>query len=100
MKFPASALLFSVLFTATFSGVTYAGCDAPELPNIPDAETTVTAEMVKARNDVKQFMADAESYLSCERNSMKHDRMVSRMESVAADFNDVIRAFKERNSKA
>ena len=100
MKSPASALLFSALITVTFSGVSYAGCDAPEEPQIPNAETTVTAEMVKAQNDVKQFMAAAENYLSCVNNSTKHNRMVNRMEEVAEDFNQVVRAFKAKNSKA
>ncbi len=100
MKSPASALLFSVLITATFSSVSYAGCDAPEEPQIPNVETTVTAEMVKAQNDVKQYMAAAESYLSCVKNSSKHNRMVNRMQSVADDFNEVVRAFKAKNSRA
>ena len=101
MKSPASALLFSaVLFgSLSFSAISKA-CEEPTEPTLPNAETTVTAEMVKAQNDVKEFIAAAEHYLSCVRSDAKHNKMVSRMEEVAAEFNQVVRAFKERNSKA
>lgn len=77
-----------------------AACEAPAEPNIPNAETTVTAEMVKAQKDIKAYMAAAEAYLSCVRSSSKHNKMVTRMQEVADDFNKVVRAFKERKSRA
>jgi len=101
MKSPASVLLFStIVFGAlTFSSLSNA-CDAPAEPSIPNADTTVTAEMVKAQNDVKAYMAAAEAYLSCVRSDAKHNEMVSRMEEVAAEFNDAVRTFKSRMSGA
>lgn len=83
-----------------FSFNTWAGCDKPDAPAIPDAQTTVTAEMVKAQNDVKQFIAAAESYLKCNKNTTRHNDMVAEMQAVGDEFNEAIRAFKERMSKA
>jgi DNA topoisomerase IA len=101
MKSSASALLFSAAIVSTLSCSSLAAaCDEPAVPAIPNAETTVTAEMVKAQNDMKLYMAEAEKYLACVRNDAKHNKMVSRMEQVAEDFNQAVRAFKERMSKA
>ena len=100
MKAPASALLFSAVFLGVMTfAQTSKACEAPTEPSIPNADTAVTAEMVKAQNDVKQYMTDAQNYLQCVRNDTQHNRMVSRMEEIAAEFNQTVRAFKERMSK-
>jgi len=101
MNRPASALLFSVALigSSVFSGAVNA-CEEPSEPAIPNADTTVTAEMVKAQNDVKAYMSAAETYLSCVRNDFKQKKMADRMQELAEEFNQTVRAFKERNSKA
>jgi len=88
-------ILFVLIFTA-LSGGAYSGCTAPEPPHIPDAETTVTAEMVKAQNDVKAFLSEAENFLKCNRNSSKHNKMVDEMKDVGEKFNNVVKAYKAR----
>lgn len=85
-----------VLLALCCSGPVFAACDKPEPPEIPDPNTAVTAQMVKAQNDVKAFVAAAEDYLKCERNNFKADKMVEEMKTVADDFNKSIRAYKER----
>ncbi len=91
--------MYKVLLTLIFlalSGGLYADCTPPEPPQIPDAETTVTAEMVKAQNDVKAFMAEAEAFLKCNRNTSRHNKMVDTMNDVGKSFNDVVKAYKAR----
>ena len=84
-----------VLSAVLFSGLTQA-CTKPAAPNLPDAATAVTAQMVKAKNEVKIYLADANSYLACVNNDRKHNKMVKTMEKVGKAFNGAVRQYKER----
>jgi hypothetical protein len=84
-----------VLSTVLFSGMTHA-CSKPEAPVLPDAETAVTAQMVKAKNDVQAYLAAANTYLECAKNDKAHNRMVKAMKKVGDDFNGAVRSYKER----
>ena len=88
--------LACVAFFFALSGAAYADCPRPSAPEIPDPNSAVTAQMVKAQKEVKAFIADAESYLKCVRRPSEHDSMVDEMESVANNFNQSIRAYKEK----
>ncbi|MFT7130689.1 MAG: hypothetical protein ACI89U_002816 [Gammaproteobacteria bacterium] len=71
-------------------------CTKPEAPELPDAATAVTAQMVKAKNDVKAYMIGANAYLECARNDKAHNRMVKSMKKIGEQFNLAVRSYKER----
>jgi len=85
-----------VLSTVLFSGLTHAACVKPEAPVLPDASTAVTAQMVKAKNDVQAYMTGANAYLECVSNDKKHNRMVKSMKKIGKQFNVAVRSYKER----
>ncbi len=72
-------------------------CEAPTPPDMPDVETAVLAEMVKAQNQVKKFIAAGNEYLECEKDDDLHNQMVDLMHDVGEDFNKVIKDFKAKN---
>ncbi len=73
-----------------------AECIKPAAPALPDPDQAVTPEMVKANNEVRAFMANADAYLKCINDAAMHNQMVEEMEAVAAHFNDIIRKYKAR----
>lgn len=87
-----------VLSTVMFSGLTQA-CSKPAAPLLPDASTAVTAQMVKAKNEVKAYMAEAEAYLECA-STTEHNQMVDNMKQLADGFNSAVRQYKARMSNA
>ena len=89
-------ITFGILCLIIFPGVGYAACTKPEPPEIPDPATAVTPQMVKAQNDVKAFVAQAEEFLKCTRSDSEHDDMVTEMKKTANKFNHAIRDFKAR----
>lgn len=78
----------------------FAACDKPDAPVIPDPASAVTAQMVKAQNDVKSFISSAEQYIKCERRDNQREAMASEMEAVADKFNQSIREYKARLENA
>lgn len=96
-------------------------CDYPDRVPIPNGSSATKDEMVAGQRSVKQFMADMESYLACideedkqtragieerdpivdaQRDEMlvkKHNAAVEDMETVAAQFNEQVRAYKARS---
>lgn len=82
-----------------FQGHVAAACTKPEAPEMPNIETAVVAEMVKAQKAVKRYMKEGNQYLDCTRNNLQHDAMVSRMEKTATKFNILIRDFKALKKK-
>jgi len=88
-----------VLSSLLFSGFTYA-CDKPVAPLLPDASTAVTAQMVKAKNQVKAYMSSAEAYLECASDAAAHNEMIDSMKQVADAFNSAVRAYKDRMTNA
>lgn len=84
-----------VLSAVLFSGLTQA-CTKPGAPELPDAATAVTAQMVKAKNDVQLYLADANSYLACVKGDRRHNKMVKSMEKIGNAFNGTVRQYKER----
>lgn len=77
-----------------------AACVKPAAkPEIPDAATVVTAQMVKANNDMKAYVKDMEAYLGCAglpRSDEKKE--LDDLKQFAEDFNQVVRAFKARSA--
>ncbi len=75
-------------------------CDAPtSKPEIPDPLTAATAQMVKANNEVKAYVAAMTEYINCSRMSSSEQRKaVKELEDFAASFNEAIREFKAKNA--
>jgi hypothetical protein len=88
-------LLLPALLLAVYAPLSMA-CSKPETPDLPDPATAVTPQMVKAQNDVKAYMDNANAYLKCKITDSQHNAMVKEMESLATKFNGIIRAYKER----
>lgn len=87
------------LSTVMYSGLTLA-CTKPSAPVLPDASKAVTAQMIKAKNEVKAYMADAQAYLECVKGSAAHNTMVDDMQKLAASFNTIVRTYKARMTNA
>ena len=87
------------LMTVMYSGLTLA-CTKPGAPTLPDASTAVTAQMIKAKNEVKAYMADAQAYLECVKGNAAHNGMVDEMQHLADAFNGIVRAYKSRMANA
>lgn len=96
----------SVVITAAFfasflaSSLAAAGCDKPAAkPEIPDAATVVTAQMVKANNDMKAYVKGMETYLGCAGLGRSDEKKeLDDLKQFAEDFNQVVRAFKARSA--
>lgn len=88
-------VLFALGFTTLFSAPVLA-CSAPEnKPEIPDPSTSATAQMVKANNEVREYVADMEAYLECSRmSSNQKRRAVTELEAFAESFNEAVREFR------
>lgn len=71
-------------------------CEPPAEPPLPDPATAVTPQMVKAMNDVKAYLSDAEAYLACARSGRRKDAMITRMNELADEFNAIVRSYKAR----
>lgn len=96
----------SFVIAATFfasclaTSMASAACEKPAAkPEIPDAATVVTAQMVKANNDMKAYIKGVETYLGCAglpRSTEKKE--LDDLKQFADDFNAVVRAFKARSA--
>jgi len=88
-------VLFAISFTALFSAPVFA-CSAPEnKPEIPDPATSATAQMVKANNQVREYVAAMEAYIDCSRmSSNQQRRAVNELEEFAESFNKAVREFR------
>jgi len=92
----------------------HAACNYPEEAIIPDGATATTEDMINAQTRVKQYMEEMEAYLECldqeeatvvEKQTpeaktlhvQSHNTAVDAMETVAAEFNEQIRAYKKVN---
>lgn len=86
-------------------------CVAPSEPSIPNGAKSSTEEMIGGQKDVKAYMSVAESYLEClkaqekmqadtltEEQKVKmvdlHNKAVEKMETLAANWNKELKAYK------
>jgi opacity protein-like surface antigen len=95
-SFVVAATLLASCLASSFA----AACTKPAAkPEIPDAATVVTAQMVKANNDMKAYVKDMEAYVACaglSRSDQKKE--LDDLKQLAEDFNQVVRAFKARSA--
>ncbi|MFO7285772.1 MAG: hypothetical protein LOD94_17420 [Gammaproteobacteria bacterium] len=89
-------------------------CEMPAMVDVPDGATATTEEMIEARNRVTAYLASMEEYLACVDREIaaegedapeefqalmiqRYNSAVSEMETVAAAFNEQLRAFRAAN---
>lgn len=90
--------LMAMILTA--SGFVNA-CEKPASPQLPDPGTAVTAQMIKAKNDMKVYIKAADDYLKCvQSDTNKYNNMVEEMQSAADGFNSIVRKYKKRMGAA
>ncbi len=98
-----------------------AECDKPWPVDVPDGKTATKEEMLEAQKAIKDYLADADTYLVCleeEGRAVKvdpedqealqeameeqairtrrHNAMVDEMHMLAERFNQTVRAYKDR----
>jgi hypothetical protein len=91
-KYLIAFALMGSLSTGAFA------CSKPATkPEFPDAQTAVSAQMVKANNDVKAYVKEVQDYLGCARLSKSAEKQeLDELKAYAESFNEVIRAYKAR----
>ena len=90
--------LSKIMIASSFALLTNlaVACDRPGSPELPDPDTAVTPQMIKAKNDVKSYLGSAEKYLKCNISTKQHNAMVDEMKKVADSFNKIVRSYKAR----
>lgn len=120
MKSVLSAVTAVFLFG---SALTWAECERSEAPGIPDGSKASEQEMIEGQQNLKQYMASTETYLTCiddvekaaieveakatepatedakvERaaaHTSAYNEAVQEMEAKAAEFNEQLKAYRE-----
>ena len=106
--------LITGLFFLLATHLAFAECDRPTTPQLPDGGSSDLETMVEGQKAVKAYVAETEAYLDCltdegaaaaeeETPEQQHARIelhnqaVDDMESLAAAFNEEIRAYKAKS---
>lgn len=111
-------LLSLAILSLMFSTPLALACDYPQRIEIPNGATASKDEMIAGQRAVKDYMASMDAYLACidkeEKDTLasmtditeeerevraaalikKHNAAVEEMETVAARFNEEVRAYK------
>lgn len=106
------------LFVSPFA---MAACDYPSKVDVPSGMTATKEDMLQGQRDVKAYVAAMEEYLECivndekiarsemddleseveqQREDMlnkKYNAAVDEMETIAADFNTAVQAYRSRD---
>jgi hypothetical protein len=111
MRFSTTSWLAAL---ATCVAATASACETPAMIPIPDGGSATMEQLLAAQAQVKTYMAAMTDYLACIDNEAegkgedapeqfkammvtRHNTAVTEMESVAAAFNDQVKAFKAAN---
>ena len=118
MNMNKKILLAATLFLSTSAAL---ACDYPHRADVPDGTTATKQQMIEGQRGVKAYMSAMEEYLSCietaeqetvagaddideatkqqriEMYNKKYNEAVDEMNLVAEEFNEQVRAYKERN---
>jgi hypothetical protein len=88
-------LLPSLCFASIFS-LNVIACEKPQAPEMPNPQTAVTPQMIKAKRDFQSYLAEAKTYLKCVGDDRSHNAMVDEMKTKAAAFNHIMGEYKKR----
>lgn len=89
-------------------------CEQPAIVAVPQGDTATYDELLAAQEDIRTYMAAMEEYLACINEEIeaagedapaqfqslmarRNNAAVDEMETVAAAFNEQIRAYREAN---
>lgn len=89
-------------------------CEMPSMVDVPDGATATEEQMVQARQAVTDYVASMDEYLACVDQEMaaegddapeeykalmtqRYNAAISEIETVAAAFNEQLRAYREAN---
>jgi hypothetical protein len=109
-----NVLRFLVLLFLISSAASAQECDYPPLVLIPDGATSTMDDLLAAQGSIREYMATMDEYLDCINNELtaagdnapteyktiilsRHNAAISEMETVAADFNVEVQAYREAN---
>lgn len=91
-------LLVGVL-VSLISGAASACTKPTSKPDFPDPQTAVSAQMVKANNEVKAYVKAMQDYLGCAGLSKAaENKELDELKAYADSFNEVIRAYKAKSA--
>jgi hypothetical protein len=111
-----TAFAMMVASAAFFAcSIASAACEYPEEVTIPEGATADKDDMLEGQKGVKQYMADMQGYIDClDQESQvnvddqseeekvlhvkRHNAAVEAMETVAARFNEQVRAYKSASN--
>lgn len=71
-------------------------CSEPPVPSLPDPHLAVPADMVQAQREVRGYLAAQEQFLDCVQDPRRHNAAVDKMQAVADQYNQAVRAYKAR----
>jgi hypothetical protein len=109
-------LTSSCLAVLTTCATAAYACETPAMIPLPDGKTSTEQQLLAAQKEVKAYMAAMNEYLACVDGEAeakgedapeqfkammvtRHNTAVTEMETVAAAFNDQVKAFKAANPK-
>jgi hypothetical protein len=88
-------LLFCCIAVVLINASNALACTKPEKPSLPDPSAAVTAQMVKAHNDVKLYVKSMQEYLGCAQLPASDEKKeLDGLTKYAEDFNKVIKEYK------
>jgi DNA repair ATPase RecN len=100
------------LGSSLLGGQAHAACEYPPAEKVPDGKASTSAEMTAAQKRIEAYMGNMQQYLDCleqeeaalpaeQRNAetravtvKRYNAAVEAMESLAAQFNEQVRAYK------
>ena len=111
MRFLTSSCLAVLATCCAFAA---SACETPAMIPIPDGKSATMEQLLAAQAQVKTYMAAMNDYLACIDNEAeakgedapeqfkalmvtRHNTAVTEMETVAAAFNDQVKAYKAAN---
>lgn len=100
-----ASLFLAVTVSLASSAAFAASCEQGEPPKLVDGATATEAQMAETMQSVKAYIAATQEYQACLEASGKGGRMdtdaynksMSRMESLADDFNKQLKTYKARS---
>ncbi len=99
---------------ASLAALPAVACEQPPIVAVPQGESASLDELLAAQEDIKSYMAAMEEYLACVNEEIeaagedapaqfrslmarRNNTAVDEMETVAAAFNEQVRAYREAN---
>ncbi|MFC3116161.1 hypothetical protein [Cellvibrio fontiphilus] len=90
-------IIAALTLTTAMSSGAFACSKPATKPEFPDPATAVSAQMVKANNEVKAYVKAMQDYLGCAGLSRSAEKKeLDDLKAYAESFNEIIRAYKAK----